>query len=231
MRRSHWRALVVVVALIVFPVASFGIFVGQIDDFEDGTVQGWGGEPPSNVTTGGPGGSGDNYLQVSSGAFGIVPRLVTHNRTQWVGDYAAQGVVQIEMDLRNFGSSALPIRVAIREGTGGSATPGYVSTTPFNLPADAQWHHAVFSLEASALTPINSPNPLAQDLTAVAELRILSSASPALLGDAIDAQIGIDNITAAIPEPALAGALMVIVIACAPRRTRRPKTPVQVGND
>jgi hypothetical protein len=40
-------------------------------------------------------------------------------------------------------------------------------------------------------------------LANVADFRILSSASPALIGDAVSGRIGIDNITAvsAVPEP------------------------------
>src|ERR1043166_6927501 len=124
------------------------------------------------------------------------------------------------MDLRNFGSIALPIRIAIREGTGGSGTPGYASTTAFNLAADGQWHTAVFSLAAGTLTPINSPQPLATDLANVQEFRLLSSGSPSLLGDSISARIGGDNI-AAIPEPATI-ALTAMALAGVWMLRRRP---------
>jgi hypothetical protein len=126
--------------------------------------------------------------------------MITYNDLQWVGNYIAAGVSGISMDLRNFGSSAIPIRIAIREGSNGSSTPGYSSTTAFSLPADGLWHSAFFSLDAGSLTPINSPQSLSTDLRNVADFRILSSAHPATIGDIISAKIGVDNILA-VPEP------------------------------
>jgi hypothetical protein len=209
--------------LALSPALALGISLGQVDDFEDGTTASWTdgvNGNTANITTGGPAGANDNYLQISSGSFGGQSRMTVFNRSQWVGNYLAAGVTAISMDLRNFGSSAIPIRIAIREGTGGSSTPGYASTTAFSLAADGQWHTAVFSLAASDLTPINSPQPLTTDLANVAEFRLLSSASPSTLGDVISARIGVDNITA-VPEPATI-ALTAFGLAGAWMFRRRP---------
>jgi hypothetical protein len=179
---------------------AFGIAPGQIDNFQNGSTNGWtdghGGTNVANVATGGPAGAGDKYLQVSSGSFDSVSRLITFNQSQWLGNYVAAKVVGLKMDLKNFGTSAVPIRIAIREGPSGPSTPGYASTTAFNLPVDGQWHKAVFfSLTAGTLTPINGPQPLATDLTSVKDFRLLSSSSPSILGDVINARIGVDNIS------------------------------------
>ncbi len=201
---SGRRMLAIVAAAILAagPPLAFGISPGQTDNFEDGTTQGWNpGTTAVNISSGGPAGINDNYLQVSAGSFGGSARLVTFNQTQWLGNYLAAGVTGITLDLRNFGSNALPIRIAIREGAGGSTTPGYASTVPFNLPNDGAWHLAFFALDSGSLTPINSPQPLATDLANVADFRLLSSASPNTIGDAISGRIGVDNITA-VPEPA-----------------------------
>ena len=141
--------------------------------------------------TGGPGGVNDKYLQVSSGTFGGSARLITFNRTQWTGNYITAGVAGISMDLRNFGSSLIPIRIAIREGTGGATTPGYASAVAFALPPDGQWHTAFFSLDAAGLTPINSPQPLATDLANVMDFRLLSSALPSTIGDFMSGRFGV----------------------------------------
>src|SRR5262249_18278751 len=128
----------------------FGITLGQIDTFQEGTTQGWV-DPAfntSNIANNGPAGAGDHYLQIVSGTFGGGVRLTAFNRAQWLGNYISAGATGISMDLRNFGPNALPIRIAIREGTGNSLTPGYASTVAFNLPADGQWHSAFFSLSA-----------------------------------------------------------------------------------
>src|SRR5215211_7030752 len=79
----------------------------QVNDFEGGTTQGWTNGPnaadPTNVTTGGPGGTADNFLRVSArGGAGAGSRLVSFNRaSQWTGNYITAGVTGIEMDLKN----------------------------------------------------------------------------------------------------------------------------------
>ena len=56
-------AVIISTALAIVP--------NQFDNFEDGTLQGWGSgdpnpNPPANITTGGPAGTDDNYLRVTS---------------------------------------------------------------------------------------------------------------------------------------------------------------------
>src|SRR5437870_4753331 len=140
-------AIILSAAIIcLLPAAAFGITAGQVDNFQDGTTDNWG-DPAGNslnIATGGPAGAGDRYMQVSSGTFGGGPRLITFNQSQWIGNYVSAGVSGVSMDLKNFGPSTIPIRIAIREGTGGSFTPGYSSTVAFSLPADGQWHTAFF---------------------------------------------------------------------------------------
>ena len=160
------------------------------------------------MSSGGPSGAGDQYMQISSGAAPLPPRLVALNDSQWLGDFTAAGVTSVAMDLLNPGSAPLSMRIAIREAAGGSATPGYASATPFILPADGLWHHATFNLNAAGLTGFNSPQPLAADLANVKDFRILDSAAPSGLGDIVAGQFGVDNITA-VPEPS---ALALIVI-------------------
>ena len=134
-------------------------------------------------------------------------------------------VAGLKMDLKNFGTASLPIRIAIREGSSGSGTPGYASTTAFSLPNDGQWHKSVFfPLTASTMTADQQPKTFATDLASVLDFRLLSSISPSTIGDSFNARFGVDNITA-VPEPgsarlaALAGLLLSL---CLHRRwTRR----------
>lgn len=202
---SNWplaRLMIPLVWVFIVPSLALAITAGQVDNFETGTTDNWTDGPlgminVANITTGGPAGANDNYLQVSSGSLGVEPRLITFNQTQWIGNYVTAKVVGLKMDLKNFGTSALPIRIAIREGTGGMTVPGYASTTAFSLLADSQWHKsAFFALNAASLTAINSPQSLATDLASVKDFRLLSSTAPSTLGDAINGRIGVDNITA-----------------------------------
>ena len=169
-------------------------FQGSADNWNNGIV----------VSDGGPTGDGDNFLELSSGPMGLKPRLITLNQMQWTGDFAAAGVGSLTMELKNFGTTALPRRVTIRDVAGNSSVPGYSTTNPFMLPADGQWHLAEFNLTAADMTAVNPSggtiDPFSYVLMNVAEFRILSSTVPAVVGDMITAQVGIDDITA-LPPP------------------------------
>jgi hypothetical protein len=208
-------------AVVLSATSAFGVVIGQVDTFQDGLDNWQGGVGGFSVApTGGPAGAGDQYLQLSSGASPLPPRLVGFNDSQWLGNFTAAGVTAVAMDLLNPGTTPLTMRVAIREGTSGSTTPGYATSNAdaFILPADGQWHHAIFDLDAASLTGFNSPQPLATDLANVKDFRILESAAPSGVGDMVTAQVGVDNVTA-VPEPS---ALVLIAIAAAFlwRRTR-----------
>jgi hypothetical protein len=107
----------VTLAAATLAVPAHAVSVGQIDTFSSG-VQGWsagGGPlgqsppvPPAVVGTGGPGGVGDAFLQITSdGNAGAGGRLVAMNILgQWSGNYTAAGVTGIAMKLK---TSARPI--------------------------------------------------------------------------------------------------------------------------
>jgi hypothetical protein len=204
-------------AIFLSAVSAFGITMGQIDTFQSGSdnwQSGTGGL--ALVASGRPTGAADQYLQISSGANPLPPRLVALNDAQWLGDFTAAGVTSIAVDLLNPGSASLSIRIAIRESAGGATTPGYASTIPFMLPADGLWHLAIFDLNAASLTGFNSPQSLSADLANVEDFRIVDSAAPSGIGDIVTAQFGVDNITA-VPEPS-AWVLLVIGVLIASMR-------------
>jgi hypothetical protein len=186
--------------LVATPLTAKALTLGQIDDFEDGTAQNWGTGvgPASNISDGGPNGVGDNYLQyTSSGTSGPDSRMVVLNATQWQGNYVGAGITGIAMDLNNFSSQALSMRLAFFV----NSSTGFVATNPFSLAANSGWQHATFALTAADFTTIGSPgsfNTFLSNFTG--QLRILDAGSPSLLGDTIAATLGIDNIQA-IPEP------------------------------
>ena len=176
-----------------------GIVLDQVDDFEDGTPQAWeegviSPNPPVNVSNGGPGGVGDNYLQNSaSGGAGAGSRQVMFNSLQWTGDYLASGVTVIEADMANFGASALSMRIAIQDGLGSR----FGSTLSVALPADGVWHSVAFAVTAADLTLISGTSTVEAALSNVIQLRVLAAASgPAWQGDSIASTLGIDNIRA-----------------------------------
>lgn len=185
---------------------------GLSDTFEDGTTQGWtvavgpvGGvhpAPPANIADGGPAGAGDNYLQLTSvGGAGAGSRLAAINLGQWTGDYIAAGVNAITMDVRNFGTADLSLRLLIG-GPFGAAGPENiaVSSDAVFLPAGQDWTPVTFLIGPGDLTALLGTVNAA--LANAQELRIYHSPAPIFPPPSAVAQIGVDNITAAaIPEP------------------------------
>jgi hypothetical protein len=186
--------------------AAHAVAVGQIDDFQDGTLANWanggqGAPPLMNIPTGGPGGAGDHFLQITSiGGGGPGSRLTAFNRDQWLGNYITAGVNGIDMDLLNTGTVTLSIRIAFKQDTSFGA-PGYLSAA-FLLPPDSAWHHTLFSITPGSMIAIGSPEPFNTFFTHPAELRLINEVgADNLNGDPIAAQLGVDNIRA-VPEPA-----------------------------
>ena len=95
--------LIVLLAALA-PAAARAVIVGQNDTFQDGTTANWtnGGTPPANVSTAGPGGAGDRFMELTADGSGSNGRLTAFNRSQWLGDYISAGVTEIDMDLNNF---------------------------------------------------------------------------------------------------------------------------------
>ena len=114
------RVLFLFSILISISVFVSQVVAGQIDDFENGTVQSWsegGGlstspNPPVNISTGGPNGANDNFLRnVSSGGFGAGSRMVMFNQNQWTGNYTGQKIVAIKFKAKAI-TNSLNLRIA-----------------------------------------------------------------------------------------------------------------------
>jgi hypothetical protein len=229
MRAMRAAAAVVIAAVCSAP--AFALAPGAIQDFEDGTTQGWvvgllgapHPAPPLNVPSGGPAGADDNYLRLqSSGGAGAGNRLVAINLGDFAGDYLGLGVARIGMDLRNEGNNDLSLRLYLENPRGGPPTDDAI-TPAFALPAGGGWVHAEFAVDAASLIALaGDVNALLGDVTA---LRMLHGSADGFPGEAIAAQLGVDNIVALrdVPEPPVAGlaALALIGLAASRRRPTR----------
>ena len=144
---------------LIPPGTARAISVGQIDNFEDGTLQDWRMGIASvttshmtNIIDGGPEGVGDNYLEVVSHGTETSGgnRLTFFNQLQWTGDYTAAGITAIAMDLNNISSSeALNMRLAIDGGTGTSINRiggVFATSASISLDSGSGWTRVVFSL-------------------------------------------------------------------------------------
>ena len=188
--------------LCVFKNADAQLVLGQIDDFQDLTTQNWSEgalspNPPMNISSGGPGGAGDAFLQlISSGGAGSGSRMVAFNSNQWSGDYT--GLFGIAGFLNNLGGTTLEMRVAF-EAAGGT---WFSSTNSIALSPGSGWTQVFFSFDEQDMTQIQGSLPYSQAISNVPQLRILSAASPAFRGDLIAGTLGVDSLTAvAIPVP------------------------------
>ena len=110
------------------------------------------------------------------------------NVVQWGGDYNAAGVSVVKMDLANFGSSMLTMRVGV-EGPGGRFV-----TAGASVPADGVWRQYAFDL--STATAVDGGTNLGATLGAVTSMRILHNPVAAWRGVEEVADAGFDNIRA-----------------------------------
>lgn len=224
----------ILIALFVFLISTTTvdaqIMLNQIDTFESG-IASW--QNPSGLATvqlGGPAGPSDHFMRIATngGNSGPGSLLIAFNQSQWIGDYTAQNVGAIEMDLKNINfpnsGAGMSVRIVFRSGTGGSSEPAYVSNA-FNVLSDGIWHHAVYFLNEANFTPVNSPPSFASMLAGGnADFRILHNPVANSIGAStvpIAAQLGVDNIHALpVPEPGSL-AFCGIALACGLQRHRR----------
>lgn len=222
------RSFFVLAAVVAGSALSAGradaVMLGFQERFETDSGFFWAGGPGTGVLpSGGPAGTGDPFLQVVADASGPGGRLTTHNNgSDWVGNYLAAGVTGVAMDLKNFSAQPLTIRIAVKEGSG-PTSPGFSTSNAaaFQLPADGQWHRAVFQLTAAEMVQIGNPAGGLPGLLGggMSEFRILHSTTPSLMGAVISATLGVDNITA-IPVPGTAAVCGLGFLVLARRRRR-----------
>ena len=204
--------------LVLAPGAAHAVTLGQIDTFDDGTTMGWfvpgvSPNPPANEPSGGPAGAGDAYLKlVATGGSGPGARLSVLNASQWTGDYVAAGVTTIRMDVNNFGSSDLYLRLLFEDFEApGPPVNLALSAEAVFVPSGSGWTTVAFPVTASDLVvPFGTAGGALAD---VDTLRIFHNPDPAFPGPgagipAVTVTLGVDNVTAAVPEPATLGLLV-----------------------
>jgi hypothetical protein len=212
----------------------------QVNDFEDGTTQGWqtnllglGGAPQPTVQSGGFGGPDDDYLLVTSlGGSGPGSRLNIINPTGWAGDYLTNGVTGFSARLINFGQTDLYLRILF-EDPGAMTPPANIaySDDAIFLPAGGGWTDAFFSASPAAL--LAGLGTVEGALAGTTTLRLyhsFSDAFPSPFGGGIapvSAQLGLDDFRAVrgggpVPEPST-WALLIVGFALAAGALRKAR--------
>jgi hypothetical protein len=205
---------------LLWPTIGRAVTLGQVDDFQDGTRQGWGalgGDALlSTASSGGPGGAGDRCLGLTSyGGTGLHNVLRAWNSDQWRGNYASAGVTAIEMDARNTGTDVLALRIIVVASNVGTFT----QTVATSLAPDRQWHRVTFSLvPADLVWVLGPPGTVENALRGVDAIYLQHQPGPAAFYPTpVAAQLTIDNVRA-IPEPAT---LALVAVGAASIRRRR----------
>ena len=172
-------------SLFVFCLPEVGtgqVVINQVDDFNDGTVQGWvTGRLNDTIIT-----NQNNQLQVRAiGGTGAFGKLLVFNETTWTGDYLGQGITFIKLKFQQTldpFSNGLRMRLAI----GDNRAPGppnapvgtwFVSTTPVVITTFSGEVEAVFSIKESDLTRAQGSASYESVLGNVAALRITNATS------------------------------------------------------
>jgi hypothetical protein len=203
--------LVVAFGIILQPPSGFAVVVGQVDAFEGGTTQNWtvglrGGVPPFPpvVVTGGPAGLGDHFMRVTASGSGVDPgsRLAVINLVQWAGNYTASGITAITMDVNNLGSTVLNLRLLISDATN-FQQPEFppantaISAAPVIVPPGSGWVSVAFPITVENLVAVTGSVNTA--LASATQLRIFHNPAPVFPPPIVQAQLGVDNITAFAP--------------------------------
>lgn len=210
----QWLAMA---AVVVGASPAHAITAGMTDTFQAGADGDWGAgaasiESPVVVADGGPQGSGDGYLLLTSlGGVGASSRLTAIAGPQWSGNFLAAGVDRITLDVSNLGATELDLRLWLAGAAGVTA----LSAVAVSVPAGGGWMPISFSLDAGAL----AGQPLST-LAGVLEMRLFHASTPGFPGEAIVASLGIDNVTA-VPEPAPAWLLLAGLAFIGARRWPR----------
>lgn len=130
----------------------------MVNDFSDGTTQGWGkgsaaGKPVTVETEA----DGNKYIRLTSGGeVSTDPdkKVVLHNSTgKWRGNYNAKGANTVTARFKNDGPVPLEMHVAFGN-TLADLRSRYVVTTGAIVPNDGQWHDATFSLADVTMVPL-----------------------------------------------------------------------------
>jgi hypothetical protein len=218
----------------------YGLTLNQVDTFEDLTVMGWRvGDPthpapPENIPTGGPAGAGDAYLELQSlgaGAGMAGSRLAAFFGPQWAGNYLATGIAAIRMDVHNFGTTELHLRLLFEDFSGVPMTPPLnlaMSANAVVIPAMSGWMTVNFPITPADLVS-GGLGTIVGSLTDADEVRIFHNPLPEFGGPfagppQIVAVLGVDNVTAVIPEPStywLLGAGLLLLGRLSVSRGRR----------
>ncbi|MEP4079058.1 hypothetical protein [Haloferula sp.] len=205
--------------LAIFFAASapaFGaVSAGLINDFEDGTLQGWtGGAAPTNIPSGGPAGAADNFLQIGGGT-----NFATINMGPDFAGAFDPSLTSYQVDLMRPATDpdALDMRLVL---FGPFTVNRWTSTVAQSIPNDGIWRTYLFSTLEADLTQVQGSDSYSTLVANVGGVMFRHDPDPPEPGGIpASGTLGIDNITA-VPEPSLVAWLVLPALLFGSRRRR-----------
>ena len=212
----RYLAPILTIVIAASAPASGAITAGLLSDFQDGTTQGWsGGAAPSNISTGGPAGTGDRFLQIGGGN-----RFATFNSGLEYSGALDLSVTSIQVGLMRLATDigSLDMRLVL---FGPGTDNAWTSTLSQAVPNDGVWRSYTFSTSEADLTQVRSDGGSYGNLVASVDRVMLryDPGTPTDSGESASGTLGIDNVTA-VPEPSLVAMLAVPALVFGARRRR-----------
>jgi len=193
------KLLTFILSLFIASALLAQVSSGHVDNFEDGTVQGWvtGAAPTTNIITGGPAGANDNFVNyVTTGSAGSAgSKLIVFNKgSNWNGSYTSANVFGIKLNVRAIGSD-LNLRIALGTSDGDQIC----TTNSVLITAGSGWNFVIIPIAQSDMQVVSGSETVANILNNgfIDEIRILSNTSPSWFGEVfvgVPTTLDIDNI-------------------------------------
>jgi hypothetical protein len=202
------RTLILAVAVSMWAIPALAIVVNHVDNFNDGTKQGWqvgsAGDFPVNQPGSGPDGANDPALWVATaGAGGTSSNLLVFNTSSnWTGSWTSVGVARIQLDVLGPSSNAFPLQMRLGVAGPSGPQPGGNGntwvTSAIEVLSDQQWHRITFDVLPEDFVAVFGTN-INSALASVAHFRILHNPDISFSGANTSfggGEFFLDNITA-----------------------------------
>lgn len=196
LKAVKWLLILALMGACGEPIAR-AVEVGVTTNFSNG-ISGFDGGGLSVEASGGPNGDGDAYLRINAtGGNGPGSRLATFNtQSAFVGNFKAAGVTALEVDLRNFAETPVPLNMRLALlGPDNANANRFTSINAIDVPNDGQWRTYTFPISSEALTRVAGTTTFDQMFSQVRRIILRHDVDGASAqGSPIAGTMGIDNI-------------------------------------